>query len=284
MSTLYGPGPEEPEALRPGTDLAGLPVVDAAGRPSGEVYGTLTDADSGLIQYIDLALDRSDRHVLVPVGHTRVEREDGRAHVRLRAAVRDELDDIPSYEPHDARIDDDYERAVLAAHGRFFYGERYYAHPAFDHSGLYAGEHPIVRGPTPKAEPSGRVRLSSLPAFRVSPGEPDVRGWPVHTADGRRAGVVRDLVVDPKARTVRYVVVGERTREPHEVMLPVGFLRIESDAHRVDAPVLTADDLDALPAAPGRSITRDDEDRIREILRDRLDGERLLGRPDFSRR
>lgn len=284
MNRLYGPSPGEPEPLRPVADLAGLFVDDAEGRPTGEVYGSLADARSGLVRYIDVALADSDRHVLVPIGHARVERRDGHGHVRLRAAVRDELDEIPPASPEPVTPDRDLERAVLAAHGRFFYGERYYAHPAYDHSGLYAGEHPIVGGEAePGEEPSGLAPLSSLPAFRVSPHEPDVRGWPFHTASGERAGTVRDLIVDPTARRVRYIVV-ERAGGRNDVMLPVGFVRIEADARRVDAPVLTRDDLDALPPAPGRSITRRDEERLRRRLRDRLEGERLFDRPDFGTR
>ncbi|MFW6202032.1 MAG: PRC-barrel domain-containing protein [Gemmatimonadota bacterium] len=285
MSTLYGPGPERSEPLRPVSDLSGLPVRDAEGRPAGTVYGSLADARTGLIRYIDLALEGGDgRHVLVPIGHARVERGPaGGGDIRLRAAVRDELEEIPPFVgPRDAaRIDDAYQRAVLGAHGRFFYGERYYAHPAFDHSGAYAGPHPILTGPVEREERTRLAPLSSLPAFRVPPGEPDVRGWPVRTAEGEWTGTVRDLVVDPPERKVRYIVIGDRRHERREVMLPVGFVRIEPAMRWVDTPVLTDADLDALPPAPGRTITRADERRLLDRLEARLDGERLFQRPDF---
>ncbi|MFW6078297.1 MAG: PRC-barrel domain-containing protein [Gemmatimonadota bacterium] len=285
MSTLYGPGPERPDPLRPVVDLAGLPVRDAEGRRAGTVYGSLADARTGLIRYIDIALeDDAGRHVLVPIGHARVERAPGGGgDVRLRAAVREELKEIPPFTgPRDrARLDDDYQRAVLAAHGRFFYGERYYAHPAFDHSGAYAGPHPILTGPVEREERTRLAPLSSLPAFRIPPDEPDIRGWPVHTADGEWTGTVSDLVVDPPERKIRYLVIGERRHEPREVMLPVGLVRIEPATRCVDTPVLTDDDLDTMPAAPGRSITRADERRLLERLEDRLDGARLFERPDF---
>jgi uncharacterized protein (TIGR02271 family) len=43
--------------------------------------------------------------------------------------------------------------------------------------------------------------------FEVAPGEPDVRGWDVVTADQRKIGEVDDLLADPQALKVRYFIV-----------------------------------------------------------------------------
>src|SRR5690606_26844543 len=186
---IYGPGPEEPEPLRPVPDLGGAPVDDVEGRYAGEIKGSLIDDESGLIRYLDLDLTGSDRHVLVPIGHTRLERDlTGRLRIHLLGASRDELRRIPPYEPGRAEPAPTFGPALLEAHGRLFHGERYYAHPAYDHRGLYAGEHPIVRGPVPEPGPALR-RLGELEGYRVARGEPDIRGWPL-TAGEHRVGHV----------------------------------------------------------------------------------------------
>lgn len=49
--------------------------------------------------------------------------------------------------------------------------------------------------------------LSRLHNYRISEGDPDVRGWEVFGADGRQIGTVDDLLVDTEALRVRYLDV-----------------------------------------------------------------------------
>jgi uncharacterized protein (TIGR02271 family) len=49
--------------------------------------------------------------------------------------------------------------------------------------------------------------LSELPDYKIEPGDPDPRGWPVVSADDRPLGRVEDLVIDTSAMKVRYLVV-----------------------------------------------------------------------------
>jgi hypothetical protein len=49
--------------------------------------------------------------------------------------------------------------------------------------------------------------LSHLHNYRISEGDPDVRGWEVFGADGRKMGEVDDLLVDTEALKVRYLDV-----------------------------------------------------------------------------
>lgn len=278
---LYGPGPEEAEPLQPVTDLAGMPVDDAEGRYIGEIHGSLAEADSGLIRYLDIAVEDQRRHVLVPLGHVRLERELGRPRIRLLGATRDQLKDIPTYHPNGQRVDGRLGREVTQAHGRLFHGERYYAHPAFDHSGLYAGEHPIVRGPLPPPRGEPLRRLSDLPESEVAAGEPDIRGWPFH-AGRRHIGTIEDLVVDTEADKVRYAVVALE-RDDRRVLVPIGYLRIREGRKRVEAPALRKSDITALPAYDGGPITRAVEELVRSTLDARLDGDgRHFRRPDYE--
>jgi sporulation protein YlmC with PRC-barrel domain len=53
-------------------------------------------------------------------------------------------------------------------------------------------------GPYPR-ESDQLVPLSRLDKWRVSKGEPDIRGWEVRTVSGRQLGTVRDLLIDRDA-------------------------------------------------------------------------------------
>ncbi len=268
-----------PGPLVPVPDLAGTPASDAAGHFFGEVYGSLADAGTGLIRYLDFDVHGADRHVLVPIGHVRVARAgEPSSGVQLRAARTADLGTIPPYEPHlPGGAPPPDEAAVLAAHGRLFAGETYYAHPAYDHTGLYAGEQPIVRA---GSAPAGAdvARLSSLGDYELAEGEPDVRGWPLITGDGVRAGTVEDLVVDPDALRARYLLV--RGRSGADGLVPVGYIEVDRDGEAVRAPALEVADIDSLPAVTG-AVRRSDEDAVRTILDARLDGPRLHERADF---
>lgn len=265
------------EPLVPVPDLAGIPAADADGHFFGEVYGALADARTGLIRYLDFDVHGVQRHVLVPIGHVRVARADQPASpVRLRAARAADLRTIPPYEPHLPGAPAPDEAAVLAAHGRLFAGEKYYAHPAFDHAGLYAGERPIVRAGSPAAGPV--APLAALGDYELAEGEADVREWPVITRDGLSAGTVEDLVVDPAALRARYLLV--RRRSGTAVLVPVGYAELDRAGGAVRAPALDADDLEALPAVTG-GVRRADEDAVRAVLEARLNGPRLHERADF---
>jgi hypothetical protein len=284
--------------LRPVRDLAGIPVRDASGVGIGTIWGALADARTGLIRYVDIALTDSNRHVLVPIGHARLRlREMGAQEtdvegvasavrtedlasayeLRLRAALLEELTAIPPYTP-DAAVDEQYEHALVRAHGELFHGQRYYAHPAFDHRGFYAGPHPISRD-LGRGLDSGLEPLRSLRGFRIARDEPDVRGWPLIGAGGEQLGVIDDLIVDVDAEQVRYVAVRQGTRR---VLLPIGFLTIDTDHSRVMAPALLAADLTELPAWSGSTVERPEEEELRDALDDIFHGTRRYELPDFQ--
>ena len=265
------------DPLRPSLDLDQLPVYDAEGVPIGRTFGVLTEAETGLVRYFDVSLDGRRRHVLVPVGHARMEKHLGRMRLRLRAAAAQDLEEIPAYEPHVPWSDDDFQNELLTAFGRLFQGERYYAHPAYDHEGLYAGKHPILREPLSPAAPSGLRRLTRLPQYRIAEGEPNITGWDVVGEHGSRIGVVSDVIIDPDAEQVRYVVL-KRETDDVEVAVPVGYAEVLDQRLRLP---FTADDLDELPAAPEEELTRAGEADLRIALDRALSGERRFVRPDF---
>lgn len=284
MVTIYGPE-ADPEPLSAVSDLAGTPVVDVESDQIGSVFGALAEVESGLLRYLDVALDDVPKHILIPIGHARVDRAEGGAQVRLRAATRDDLQGVPTYDPEADGVDEPFEREVLSSLGRLFYGERYYAHPAYDHSGLYAGEHPLVRADEEKALPgqSTLVALRELRGYRVADGVPDVRGWRVVTGDGTDAGDVADLVVDVKEETVRYIIIGDDGAADATAMLPVGYARIDKRNQRIELPVLTPADVQALRfLEPGQDIDRAAEQRVRTTIEEALSGSRRFDRVDFA--
>lgn len=273
-------------------DLGDLRVEDASGVGIGRTVGAVAESASGLVRYLDIGLEKRTKHVLVPVGHARFLREDRELpEVRLRAALLEDLDRIPAFDPSATDLDDPYERALLHAHGRLFHGERYYAHPAYDHTGLFSSQEPLVPAApgtddhTPTAaQAEGRATpallpLDALEGWEVARGEPDVRGWTL-TAGGEATGTVVELIVEPARARVRYLAVdrdaGDRT------LLPIGFLRLDHEGEVVTAPGLRSADLAALPAWAGSHVSRDLEEAIRDTLDDLLVEERRYLRPDFA--
>jgi len=276
--------------LQPVPDLSALPAADAGGQAIGSVYGSLAEADSGLIRYVDVALEGANRHVLVPIGHVRVvERTGPDPELRLRAAVLDDLATIPSYAPGRQVIDDGYERELLDAYGKVFYGDHYYAHPAYDHVHLFAGEHPIVRGPParpatrrprrPRPEPT-LVLLSAEPDLDIAEGEPNIVGWPFYTDADLPSGHVRDLIVDPDSLDARYVVI-DAMDGAGDLILPIGYLQINAAEPAVVAPGLRHDDLADIGRFDPADLSRASEDQIRRSLQGRVFDRRRYELPDY---
>ncbi|HSH45526.1 MAG TPA: PRC-barrel domain-containing protein [Longimicrobiales bacterium] len=244
----------------------------------GRLFGTLAEERTGLIRYLDVSLDSAKRHVLVPIGHARVDREAIPPRVRLRAATFEDLMAVPQYEPGATEVTAEYQSDLVQAHGRLFYGERYYAHPAFDHTHLFAGDQPVEPAGEPPREPR-LVPLTELPDYRVAEDGLDVRGLPLEDRRGERAGAVLEFLVDEVARRVRYVVVA--LDEPQRsTVLPVGYLEVDAEEGRAYTPELSAADLRILPAHTG-PLGRDEENRIQMALEGVLSGERFFERADF---
>ena len=167
----------------------------------------------------------------------------------------------------------------MGAHGRLFYGSRYYAHPAYDHRGMYAGDH-AVAGPEKAVAEEPRLRpLGELKGFRVASGESDIRGWPLVDRRRRDTGEIAELLVDVVAKQVRYVVVSLIEPE-RNAALPVGYVEVDGAARQVEMPALSRDDILLLPPYEP-PLTRAAENRIHAALEGRLTGDRYYHRPDF---
>ena len=70
------------------------------------------------------------------------------------------------------------------------------------------------------------VALSTLGSWKVSDGEPDIRGWEVRTVSGRQLGSVHDLLVDPDAGEVVLVDVDLPGSDRH-TFVPIRVVQID---------------------------------------------------------
>ncbi len=104
------------------------------------------------------------------------------------------------------------------------------------------------------------ARLHQLNDFKVADGDPDVRGWPVKTADGRRAGKVDDLIVDTEAMKVRYLDVeldrkALQLNEERHVLVPIANVRLDDVNDDVLLGSMTVEDVARLqPIGRGEPI------------------------------
>jgi uncharacterized protein (TIGR02271 family) len=111
------------------------------------------------------------------------------------------------------------------------------------------------------------VPLNELSDFKVASDDPDVRGWDVISADGKRVGEVENLLVDTGAMKVRYLDVdvdGDllKTDRDRHVLVPIGYARLDRDDNRIVVDNLQSGDIAQLPAYGSEPLTRDYENNV----------------------
>lgn len=113
------------------------------------------------------------------------------------------------------------------------------------------------------------VALDELDDFSVAEGDPDVRGWDVLSADGRKIGQVDNLLVDTAAMKVRYLEVDvdddvlEGSGDRH-ILVPIGYARLHEEDDQVLVDSLKSTDVMALPEYRQEPLTRAYESSVRE--------------------
>lgn len=278
MARLYGPGPGSPPPLVSTSDLSGLSASDVEGSPVGELVGALSEERTGLIRYLDVSIRSANKHVLVPIGHARIDRDSVPPRVRLRAATHEDLLSVPEFVREETPVDARYQDQVMGAYGQLFYGSRYYAHPAYDHTVLHAGESPVV-GVAAPAEGDGLRPFSELDGDLPGGGK-NLMGWSVVDAHGDTVGTVGDLLVETSARRVRYAVL-DLDSPKRSTVIPIGYLDEGEEAEQACTAGLTATDLALLPPYEP-PLTRAEENRLHAAIEGRLSGERYFERVDFQ--
>lgn len=103
-----------------------------------------------------------------------------------------------------------------------------------------------------KEEPTTRLRELRGSDYTIAKGQPDIRGWDVRDGNGRKFGVVNDLIFDIRANKVRYMVLNildtkELDLEKRTVMVPIGMAELDPTDNDVLLPQVTPFQLRALP-------------------------------------
>lgn len=105
--------------------------------------------------------------------------------------------------------------------------------------------------------------LDEMDDFKVADGDPYVRGWEVHSSDGRKIGEVDNLLVDRAARKVRYLDVdlddSILSGEDRHILVPIGYARLDESDDQVHVEPLAASGFTDIPAYQHTNLTRDYE-------------------------
>lgn len=111
----------------------------------------------------------------------------------------------------------------------------------------------------------GTVPLSELKDFKVADGAPDVRGWDVVGDGGRKVGEVKELLVSPEERRVRYLSV-DLDGSSGRTLVPVGSARLDDEHDRVIVPASVLSSVQGLSGYTGGAPSSTYERSLRDKL------------------
>lgn len=114
------------------------------------------------------------------------------------------------------------------------------------------------------------VPFDELDDFDIAEGDPDIRGWDVHSSDGRKIGEVDNLLIDTGAMKVRYLdvdvdddLLNDRNDDRH-ILVPIGYARLDEENDHVMMDNLASTDVMGLPVYTHAPITREFETEVRQ--------------------
>lgn len=106
--------------------------------------------------------------------------------------------------------------------------------------------------------------------YDIADDEPDVMHWNIVDDDGKKIGVVRDLLFDKEAKKARYLITNleDGMLEKHiRVLVPIGRARLDKADKRIILPAVSLQQLNRLPEYKGvENLTGKDEQTIREVF------------------
>lgn len=111
--------------------------------------------------------------------------------------------------------------------------------------------------------------------FEIVPGEPDVTDWEVINTNGDKIGDVDDVLFDPQARKVRYLIIDMEINtlmleNPYQVLIPIGLAVIDENEGQVILHDITEAQLNALPKYEKDKVTPEYEMAIRKIVEEKV--------------
>ncbi|WP_240676036.1 DUF2382 domain-containing protein [Botryobacter ruber] len=107
-------------------------------------------------------------------------------------------------------------------------------------------------------------------SYEVVEGQPDIRGWTVKNDLGQTVGEVEDLLIDPQALKVRYIVLDLEGNvldlEPRDVLVPIGLAELHESDDEVFIPRVTPDQLASLPEYHSGTFSSSIEASVRNVF------------------
>ena len=124
------------------------------------------------------------------------------------------------------------------------------------------------------------VALSSLDAWTVSDGEPDIRGWDITTVNNRQLGTVEDLLIDPDAGEVVLIDVDLPGSDRH-TFVPIRVVQIDRGRRVVlmDSADLPSGESDRTVPLPETVRRANDAANGRTVRYPQVDREVVIERP-----
>jgi sporulation protein YlmC with PRC-barrel domain len=107
--------------------------------------------------------------------------------------------------------------------------------------------------------------------YEIADGQPDIQGWDVRDSAGNKIGEVDELLFDPQARKVRYIILHMENNdiglEDGRVFLPISLAIFQQDKDNVVMPGITKAQLLALPLyEKGREITEEVDQQLNNVF------------------
>lgn len=106
--------------------------------------------------------------------------------------------------------------------------------------------------------------------YEIVDEQPDIIGWSIRDTQGRKLGVVEDLLFDPDLGKVRYIIASTRGNdfdlEGRKLLVPIGVAQLHEKDDDVVLPSVTAWQLRALPVYRKDRLTRTEEQEIFTIF------------------
>jgi len=106
--------------------------------------------------------------------------------------------------------------------------------------------------------------------FEIVKGEPDIRGWDLRYRNGEKIGSVEELILDMKAKKIRYMIVdldeNELRLEHRKTIIPIGFAELDKQHDDVLIPNVSVDQLCRLPDYKRNSLSPELERSIASVF------------------
>lgn len=106
--------------------------------------------------------------------------------------------------------------------------------------------------------------------FEIKDEQPNIIDWKVKNDSEQSIGDVDELIFDPQALKVRYIVINLEDNEwgmdARKIMVPIGLAELDDENDHVILPGITLDQILLLPNYDKDNLTEETETAIREVF------------------